>query len=391
MLLPSPAYAFSDSTFFIHQDHLGSVIAVSDEQGNIVQQSKYQPYGSLAMEQLNNGAIGETVVTERSYTGQVHDSTTTLSYYNARYYDSAISRFISADSVQGGNRFAYVSGNPIMASDPTGNLQSTDPEISDIPHSQRQYNLMNYWDSQPSYAMPPIMDAETAGIVSGGSCAFGFTPGCYALGGLMMGAVSDQVIYGNYTSPLNQAANVGASTYMVGSLLNAGGQAVSSSFDWLKNKLGKRDDALTIILEQHRKEGITPKIVKNIIDDSSPIPGHPISKGAILGYADPYAKEYLLVKIGQPYDVVHAAHEAAHVRLGPKIENSIVFKLMVEGYGYDDAYMFAVAQLEYRAEIIGFRELQMTQGVTQDSISYALKRLLVSERNLGKVSNGLSR
>ncbi len=120
-IIDSSALAFSDTTFFIHQDHLGSVIAVSDEGGNLVQQSKFQPYGSLAMEQLNNGAIGETVVTERSYTGQVHDSTTSLQYYNARYYDSAISRFISADSVQGGNRFAYVNGNPVMRNDPSGN------------------------------------------------------------------------------------------------------------------------------------------------------------------------------------------------------------------------------------------------------------------------------
>ncbi|MBI5828048.1 MAG: RHS repeat-associated core domain-containing protein [Chloroflexi bacterium] len=52
---------------------------------------------------------------------------TGLNFYNARYYDSAIGRFVSADSIvpqpggtQGFNRYAYAMGNPMKFTDPTG-------------------------------------------------------------------------------------------------------------------------------------------------------------------------------------------------------------------------------------------------------------------------------
>ena len=100
----------------VYTDHLGSVVAVSDESGNNVSQTKYSPYGNTVVSsQLS-------VVSERKYTGQIADKNTTLAYYNARYYDPVLSRFVSADSVNDSqNRFAYVEGNPILRNDPSGN------------------------------------------------------------------------------------------------------------------------------------------------------------------------------------------------------------------------------------------------------------------------------
>ncbi len=50
-------------------------------------------------------------------------------YYGARYYDPAIGRFISADTIvpnpadpQTLNRYSYVNNNPILYTDPTGML-----------------------------------------------------------------------------------------------------------------------------------------------------------------------------------------------------------------------------------------------------------------------------
>jgi hypothetical protein len=43
-----------------------------------------------------------------------------LNYFNARYYDSVVGQFTSADQVQGPNRYAYVDGNPETLTDPTG-------------------------------------------------------------------------------------------------------------------------------------------------------------------------------------------------------------------------------------------------------------------------------
>ena len=68
-----------------------------------------------------------------NYTGQRLDGTGLL-FYNARYYDPAIGRFLSADTVaphrensQSRNRYSYVLNNPLKYTDPTGHCgQSTD-------------------------------------------------------------------------------------------------------------------------------------------------------------------------------------------------------------------------------------------------------------------------
>ena len=63
-------------------------------------------------------------------TGQVREtpSVTGLYFYNARYYDGEIGRFVTADNVidgqydtQGWNRYAYVKNNPVLYKDPSGN------------------------------------------------------------------------------------------------------------------------------------------------------------------------------------------------------------------------------------------------------------------------------
>ncbi len=59
------------------------------------------------------------------FTGQRLDGTG-LHFYNARYYDSLLGRFISADTIVPGvdsqayNRYAYVRNNPLRYTDPTG-------------------------------------------------------------------------------------------------------------------------------------------------------------------------------------------------------------------------------------------------------------------------------
>ena len=67
-------------------------------------------------------------------TAQRWDNGLGLYDYNARYYDPHIGRFISADTLvpdpaapQAFNRYAYVLGNPLRYSDPTGHL--TEDEI----------------------------------------------------------------------------------------------------------------------------------------------------------------------------------------------------------------------------------------------------------------------
>lgn len=64
--------------------------------------------------------------TVKQFTGQILDSTG-LYYYNARYYDPTIGRFISGDNLvsepfnpQDLNRYSYCLDNPMKYTDPTG-------------------------------------------------------------------------------------------------------------------------------------------------------------------------------------------------------------------------------------------------------------------------------
>jgi len=81
---------------------------------------QYLPFGLCRFSQ---GTLGTT----KLFTGQRLDSTG-LYYYDARYYDATIGRFISPDTEgvdytnpQSLNRYTYCLNNPLNRNDPTGN------------------------------------------------------------------------------------------------------------------------------------------------------------------------------------------------------------------------------------------------------------------------------
>ncbi|RLC83571.1 MAG: hypothetical protein DRI79_13780 [Chloroflexi bacterium] len=73
-------------------DHLGSTSLTSDENGNQVARQGYYPYGGV---RWSSG----TFPTEYGFTGQRWQQSLGLYDYQARYYDPAVGRFISADTV----------------------------------------------------------------------------------------------------------------------------------------------------------------------------------------------------------------------------------------------------------------------------------------------------
>jgi RHS repeat-associated protein len=68
-----------------------------------------------------------TTVNSFLYTGEQRDDAAGLYYLHARYYDSAIGRFLSQDPYPGSpqepsslHKYAYVQNNPVNMTDPTG-------------------------------------------------------------------------------------------------------------------------------------------------------------------------------------------------------------------------------------------------------------------------------
>jgi len=123
-----------------HTDVLGSLIAETDSNGNIIQKTHYQAYG----EQIGGQKAGI------GYTGHLEDTDLGLTYMQQRYYDPEIGRFYSNDPVGFNaanlmmfNRYAYANNNPYKFVDPDGRETNPVSGKSGISDSQLRTNSTN--------------------------------------------------------------------------------------------------------------------------------------------------------------------------------------------------------------------------------------------------------
>ena len=113
---------------YILGDHLGSTSITTDSNGAMVSELRYKPWGELRYTWTDASASTSPAyeLTRYQYTGQYsYDVEFGLKYYGARFYDSAVGRFVSADTVipggtQGYDRYAYANNNPCLFVDPSG-------------------------------------------------------------------------------------------------------------------------------------------------------------------------------------------------------------------------------------------------------------------------------
>ncbi|MFA6213311.1 MAG: RHS repeat-associated core domain-containing protein [Candidatus Obscuribacterales bacterium] len=98
---------------YFHQNYQGSVIAITDAAGAVVNRYTYSPFGE------SPSLTGTT----HGYTGQRFDPEIGLYHYKYRYYNPVIGRFLQPDPIgiaDGLNIYAYVKNNPLTKVDPLG-------------------------------------------------------------------------------------------------------------------------------------------------------------------------------------------------------------------------------------------------------------------------------
>lgn len=101
---------------YFYLDHLGSIRMVTNSAGETLAKIDYDTWGRNSVTSYNGYDGSRTV----SYTGKKQDLTG-LYYFNARYYDPTIGRFLSEDPLGDGmNWYSYCGSNPITFTDPTG-------------------------------------------------------------------------------------------------------------------------------------------------------------------------------------------------------------------------------------------------------------------------------
>ncbi len=115
--------ADNNAAYYYHFDGLGSVVALSDSDGDSCQSYEYSAYGQVA------ASDPSFIANPYMFTGRRFDIETGLYYYRARYYNPHIGRFMQTDPVgysAGMNLYAYCGNNPLGYTDPSG-LSRDDP------------------------------------------------------------------------------------------------------------------------------------------------------------------------------------------------------------------------------------------------------------------------
>ncbi|MDR2238437.1 MAG: hypothetical protein LBE92_20105 [Chryseobacterium sp.] len=123
---------------FLHKDYIGSILAISDEAGNKLEQRHFDAWGNITHLKIGNDgiitqtkklkeALQEQVILDRGYTSHEHFAEVGIIHMNGRLYDPLLRRFLNADeniqdptNTQNYNKYGYVMNNPLMYNDPDG-------------------------------------------------------------------------------------------------------------------------------------------------------------------------------------------------------------------------------------------------------------------------------
>jgi RHS repeat-associated protein len=179
---------------FYNQNALGSVFALTDITGQVLEEYQYDAYGLQTVFAggvvLQGGAslLGNPYL----FTGRRLDPETGLFYYRARYYNTEQGRFISRDPLSyynGMNLYEYAGDNPTNTTDPTGELWG-----AVFFAAFQAYDTYLLWTGQikgPEYALRTAVN--TAALVLGPGARIAYAAATAAKGARAAAAVTRAV------------------------------------------------------------------------------------------------------------------------------------------------------------------------------------------------------
>lgn len=217
---------------YFHRDHLGSLIAITDEVGTLLEEFSFDAWGKRryldwqGQITLQNFKPSIGWETHRGFTNHEHLDSVGLIHMNGRVYDPAIGRFLSADphiqaphDLQNFNRYSYVNNNPLSYTDPSGYFFKKLWETTKS-YFKSQFNFVKkYWRPLLAIAITVALpgSAFLVGMVGNSAVLHG------AIAGFLAGAVT--------TGSLKGAA-IGAFT---GAALGGIGDHFGNSVSWAKD------------------------------------------------------------------------------------------------------------------------------------------------------------
>ena len=211
-----------NDTRYLHADNLGSITAITNETGAVVERLSYDPFGKR---RNLDGSDATTALTSaqlrHGYTEHEHLDEVGLIHMNGRVYDPTLGRFASADpfvsrpaSSQSFNRYSYVRNNPLKYVDPSGYLEEFVSEPMTI-IGRRPSAFEMYTDADP-------LSNSSLGNISNGGASAGASGGPNLLGVGFGGGVSSSFSGGGATI-VNQSTSPTTTTVTSSTTTTANG------------------------------------------------------------------------------------------------------------------------------------------------------------------------
>ena len=155
----------SGDSYYYHHNRQGSIVALSDSSGDIVENYQYDAFGKFLVHTVPGPdglwMTADDVIDSVSaqgnpytFTGRRYDPETGLYYYRARMYDPGDGRFLQTDPIGyigGLNLYTYCGNNPLYWVDPYGlsytwpwNWKSGWTYVFIVPHGLYEFTA-HYW------------------------------------------------------------------------------------------------------------------------------------------------------------------------------------------------------------------------------------------------------
>jgi len=216
-----------------HKDHLGSLVAITNQAGTVTQRFRFDAWGNrdcllpgggtTPCSASNTGGASGTGSEERGFTGHEMLDEVGLVHMNGRLFDAAIGRFTQADPViqeplnsQNYNRYSYVFNNPLVYTDPSGYSGWTKVRkplaavvaMIAVPWAAGQIMAMDYAAAMAAAVQAgEISSAAAVNMVADFAAAAAASPAALMAGGFAAGGISG----GNIESAIMGAVQAGLS------------------------------------------------------------------------------------------------------------------------------------------------------------------------------------
>jgi RHS repeat-associated protein len=356
-----------ETLYYAYSDYLGSLLALTDESGNVVEHYAYDPWGQRRNPTDWTQTDSRTTwIVNRGYAGHEHLDAFSIINMNGRVYDPLTASFFSPDPyVQAPdnwlnyNRYAYAYGNPFKYTDPDGEwvhivIGAVVGGVVNLTIKAIQGKIHNFGDGLAAFGIG--VAAGAVGALTGGAAFVAAGGGAAGAGGFLAGAAGG--LGGTaFASPLQSMGNsmyfgdplMTGKDYLMGLGIGAltggafnGISALTNGRDFWNGSLIPKDIRVTM-----------PTVdVSSIVGEPSPIK-NPLSD---IGVAENRVNNLKLNEIAEklksgiiepkPYQELNAVIVENNLKLTFRIESHRGLDKVFEGVSRTDIIRHANVRLE---------------------------------------------